>query len=226
LKLNFLFFKKILSYLTDIRVDTASTALNPVLSLSLRKGRYYLTTTNAVYSFGDLYDNFSKTFQKIDFSTCRFKNILVLGFAMGSVPYMLEKVFRQSFRCTGVELDPKIVEWAMQYTIPTLTNQIKLLQADVLDFIGANQEKFDLIIVDIFLDDVIPNQFETLDFLQKTANSLTPNGLLLYNRLSDTPQALKLSLDFFRKNFLAVFPAGKYLDVSGNWMLANREAWV
>lgn len=220
------FLKKILSYLVDIQIDTATTALNPVLNLTLRKGRYYLTTTNAVYSFGDLYDNFLKTFQRIDFDKNRFQNILILGFAMGSVPFMLERVFGQKFHCTGVELDPKIVEWAKRYTLPQLNNKVDLQQNDASRFMAANQEKFDLVIVDLFLDDLIPSQFETVEFLQKISASISPNGLLLYNRLSDTSQAFSATQQFFNQQFKAVFPDGKYLDVEGNWMLANREAWA
>lgn len=221
-----IFIAKILSYLTDVQVDAASTALNPALNLSLRKGRYYLTTTNAVYSFGDLYDNFSKTFQKIDLDKHKFNNILVLGFAMGSVPYMLEKVFGQKFKCTGVELDPKIVEWAKRYTIPALSNRVELVHADAMDFLRENQEKFDLIVVDLFLDDLVPEQFETSYFLEKIAHSLSQYGLLLFNRLSDTPAAMSLTQGFFVEKFKTVFPEGKYLDVGGNWMLANWEAWA
>jgi 2-polyprenyl-3-methyl-5-hydroxy-6-metoxy-1,4-benzoquinol methylase len=220
------FLKKILSYLVDIQIDTASTGLNPVLQLSLRKGRYYLTTTNAVYSFGDLYDNFSKTFQKLDFEKNKFQNLLVLGFAMGSVPFMLERVFGQKMHCTGVEADTKIVEWASKYTLPTLANPIQLIHEDALVFVEKCSQQFDIIVVDLFLDDLVPTQFESLDFLQKTKSLLTPKGLLLFNRLADTEIALSATQFYLEKTFKIVFPEGNYLDVNGNWMLANRAVWV
>lgn len=226
MKLDLIFFKKIFSHLFDIQVDAASTALNPVLNLSLRKGRYYLTTTNAVYSFGDLYDNFSKTFERMDFGNRKYPNLLVLGFALGSVPYMLERVFGQKFKCTGVELDPKIATWARHYTIPTINNPIELVQSDAFEFMEHNHKKFDLIVVDLFLDDVVPSQFESPFFLQRIADSLSIGGLLLYNRLADTTKAINSTNDFFLGNFKDVFPEGNYLDVGGNWMLANRAVWA
>ncbi len=218
------FLKKILSYLVDNQIDTASTALNPVLNLSLRKGRYYLTTTNAVYSFDDLYDNFSKTFQKINFEKNKFQHLLVLGFAMGSVPYMLERVFGQKMHCTGVEADAKIVEWATKYTLPTLSNPIHLIHDDALGFVKKCHQQFDLVVVDLFLDDLVPTQFESLDFLQKTKSLLAPNGLLLFNRLADTAAALTATQLYFEQTFKSVFPEGNYLEVVGNWMLASRAA--
>ncbi len=219
------FLKKILSYLVDIQLDTASTALNPVLQLSLRNGRFYLTTTNAVYSHGDLYDNFLQAFKKLDFAKNNFNNILVLGFAMGSVPYMLERVFHQKFHCTGVEADDKIADWAERFVLPELTNPVNLHRGDAIDFVEKCSLQFDLVVMDVFLDDVIPQQFESDVYLQKLKNLLGPNGLLLFNRLADTPVALELTTDFFEKKFSGIFPEASYMDVSGNWILANRKCW-
>ncbi len=216
-------FKKILSYLVDIQLDKASTDLNPVLDLSLRKGRFYLTTSNAVYSYGDLYDNFLKALQQIDFRENKFEKLLVLGFGMGSVPYMLERVFHQKFNGVGVEADAKIVEWAQQYVLPELANSIQLTHADVLVFVENCKEKFDLIVMDVFLDDLVPTQFETTNFLEKTKALLCDNGLLLFNRLADTEAALEFTEDFFELAFKSVFPEGNYLDVNGNWILANKR---
>jgi len=220
-----LFLKKILSYLVDIQLDTTSTALNPVLQLSLRNGRFYLTTTNAVYSHGDLYDNFLQAFKKLDFAKNKFNNILVLGFGMGSVPYMLERVFNQKFNCTGVEADGQIAAWAERYVLPELTNPVKLHLADAIVFVEKCSLQFDLVVMDVFLDDVVPLQFESDIFLLKLKTLLGPNGLLLFNRLADTPVALELTTDFFQKKFSGIFREASYLDVSGNWILANRKCW-
>ena len=219
------FLKKILSYLVDIQLNTASTALNPMLELSLRKGRFYLTTTHAVYSHGDLYQNFLKTFRRIDFTKNKYNEVLVLGFGMGSVPFMLERVFHQKFRCTGVEADAKIVEWAKHYVLPEMTNPVNLIHGDALDFVKKCGQQFDLMVVDVFLDDVVPAQFESLDFLQSLKKLVSQNGLLLFNRLADTQEAVVLSNDFFEKKFRQVFPEATFLDVSGNWILVNRKAW-
>lgn len=220
-----LFLKKILSYLFDIQLDTASTPLNPVLQLSLRKGRFYLTTTNAVYSYGDLYSNFLQTFKKLDFNKVRFNEVLVLGFGMGSVPFMLTHVFGQKFRCTGVEADEKIIEWATRYLEPNLPVPLHLNHGDAFAFVEKCSHKFDLVVVDIFLDDLVPAQFETMDFLNNAKQLLTENGLLLFNRLADSKTALWSTSAFYENTFKAVFPSGTYLKVEENWVLASRKAW-
>ena len=220
-----LFFKKILSYFVDVHLEKASTPINPVLEISLRKGRFYLTTTNAVYSFGDLYDNFTNTFKRMDFEKNNLKSLLVLGFGMGSVPFMLERIFGQKFLCVGVEADAKIAGWAERYVLPTLKNPVSLLVADALDFAEKHNQKFDLVVVDIFLDNLVPKQFETVEFLKNTKKMLSKNGVLLFNRLADTETARSTTLDFYEKNFKAVFPEGVFLEVDENWILANRQAW-
>ncbi|MBI1227327.1 MAG: hypothetical protein GC192_18995 [Bacteroidetes bacterium] len=215
-----------MSYLVDIQLDKTSTAFNPVLELSLRKGRFYLTTENAVYSYGDLYDNFSKTFQQLDFSKNAFSNMLVLGFGLGSVPYMLEHKFGKKIHCTGIEIDPTIVEWTKRFVLPTLREDIELWNVDALVFLEKTTARFDLIVVDLFLDELVPTQFERIEFLEKLKEHLAPNGLILYNRLSDTSVALADTYTFYEEKFKAVFPSSTYLDVDGNWILANRAAWV
>ncbi len=196
-----------------------------MLQLSLRRGRFYLTTTNAVYSYGDLYGNFLQTFKKLDFNKIKCSEVLVLGFGMGSVPYMLAHVFGQRFRCTGVEADEKIVEWATQYVQPKLTAPLKLHHGDALAFVEKCSQKFDLVVVDIFLDDLVPSQFETLDFLNNAKQLLTENGILLFNRLADSETALWSTSVFYENIFRSVFPVGTYLKVDENWVLASRKAW-
>lgn len=214
-----------MSYLIDIQLDSTSTPLNPSLNLSLRKGRYYLTTPNAVYSYGDLYDNFQKAFHHIDFEKNKFDNLLMLGFGMGSVPFMLERVFHQKFDCTGVEADAKISEWARRYTLPDLSNSINLLHIDAFDFVVNSTEKFDLVVVDIFLDDLVPAQFSTALFLEKVKKLVSQNGFLLINRLADTATALETTQAFYTNAFLAVFPEGTYFEVDGNWILASKKVF-
>ena len=82
-----------LSYFTEIVLERGSSDPNEDLQLGLKKGRYCLSTPNAIYSFGDLYDNFSKSFQQLDIVEKNIKDVLVLGFGLGSIPFMLEKTF-------------------------------------------------------------------------------------------------------------------------------------
>lgn len=216
-------WKKWASYLVDIRLGKASTELNPSLELCWRKGRLYLTTPHAVYSYGDLYDNFTRAFQQLDLDGHRIGEVLVLGFGMGSVPYMLEKVFHKKYCYVGVEADPVIADWATEYLLPLLSSPTLLLHEDALDYVETSTARFDLIVVDLFVDDLVPKQFESPQFLSKLDKILQPNGLLLYNRLTDELEPLRDTRKFFEEKFKPAFPGAYFLDVLGNWILVWKK---
>ncbi len=215
-------WKRLLSYLTEVHLESASTDLNPTLHLALRKGRYCLTTPNAIYSYGDLYDNFLRAFRKLDLDKMAIQDVLILGFGMGSIPYMLEKVFHKNYRYVGVEQDEVIALWASRYVLRELRSPVQLQIADARRFTEYCEEKFDLVVVDIFVDDVVPPAFEEPGFLEALQNLLSDNGLLLYNRLTAQPGDQRATTVFFEDVFKKTFPKATFLDVHGNWMLKNH----
>ncbi|MEL6944963.1 MAG: hypothetical protein AAFO82_20090, partial [Bacteroidota bacterium] len=48
-------WKRWWSYLSEIHIESAPNEINPHLYVSLRNGRYQLSTANAIYSYEDLY---------------------------------------------------------------------------------------------------------------------------------------------------------------------------
>ncbi len=151
-----------------------------------------------------------------------FEDALILGFGLGSIPYMLEKKFKQNYRYVGVERDEVIALWATKYVLSELRSPIQLQIADARLFAATCSEQFDLVIMDVFLDDFIPEEFEEIEFLEDLRSLLKENGLLLYNRLAAQEWDRKLSLAFFENIFKKVFPEADYYSVKGNWMLKSR----
>ena len=215
-------WKNWLSYFTEIILEIGSTDLNPDLQLGLKKGRYCLSTPNAIYSFGDLYNNFSKSFQIIKITEEEVKDVLVLGFGLGSIPYMLEKVFHKKCTFVGVEADEMIALWAKQYVVDELDSAVQMNITNAIIFVELCNQKFDLIAMDIFIDDKIPSEFEGISFLENLKSLLNEDGILMYNRLALNGLAKDRTESFFNNEFKSVFPEGRYLDVGGNWMLLNH----
>lgn len=217
-------WKKYLSHLFEFHIESAPSEINPHLYVSLRQGRYQLSTAKAIYSFADLYDNFTLTFQQVDLSD-EIQDVLLLGFGLGSIPYMLEKKFNKAYNYTAVEIDENVLYLANKYTLPELTSSITLMPADAFAFAHYCQETFDLICMDVFLDDVVPADFETEAYLLQLKSLLNPNGILLFNKLAATPKDRKQASQFV-KTFEKIFPNGLYLDVNGNWMLVNDRKFL
>ena len=215
-------WKRILSYFAEIKLEAVEGQINPELVLSLHKGRYCLSTPNAIYSFADLYDNFSKSFQLMPLGKMSISDVLILGFGLGSIPYMLEKKFGKKYRYTGVEADEAVALWASRYVLDELTSPVEMHLMDAALFVEMCQVQYDMVVMDIFLDDEIPAEFQSVSYLKKLEALLKPEGILLYNCLSLKEEDKIKTGSFFKNEFKKVFPAATYFDLGGNWMLLNR----
>ena len=216
-------WKKWLSYLFEFHIESAPSQYNPHLYVSLKNGRYQLCTAHAVYSFEDLYTNFFQTFKHLDLNKREIKNVLVLGLGLGSIPHMLENNFQQNYHYTLVEIDENIIALAEKYCLSRLSSPTMTIQADAYAFIMQNHDQYDLICMDIFLDDVIPSQFESPAFLEALKSTLSDNGILLYNRLYRQKEDKQKTIAFFEGPFSEIFSDAQYLDVSGNWVLMGER---
>ncbi|MFT5382823.1 MAG: spermidine synthase [Saprospiraceae bacterium] len=219
-------WKRLLSYIFELHLESTSSEYNPHLHVSLRDGRYQLSTANAIYSFEDLYDNFTVAFQQIDLNKISGTNVLLLGFGLASVPIILEKQFHKKYHFTGVEIDEEVLYLANKYALDDLTSRFNLICADAYPFVLQCEEQFDLVIMDVFFDDVIPEQFESEIFLDRLKSLTAPGGLLMYNRLAFNKRDIAATKSFYENTFSKVFKDGTFLEVKGNWMLLDRRDLV
>ena len=205
----------------EIPLEHLSSEVNETLHLSLNKGRYQLSTDNAIYSYGDLYDNFTKTFKKVAFHQIPGNEMLILGFGLGSIPIMLEKKFEQRFYYTGIEADATVIHLVNKYLLPYLKSGVELIQTDAEIFVELCTQKFGIICMDVFLDSKVPPQFETERFLEQLKKLLLPGGILLFNKLANDKLSTDQTKYFYEYTFKNIFPEAAHLDVGGNWMLVS-----
>jgi len=216
-------WKVILSYLFELPVEFIGSGVHQSLTVTLSKGRYQLSTPHAIYSYGDLYENFVKVFEHLDWKRVYGDQVLLLGLGLGSIPYMLERKFEKSFDYAAVEIDAQVIRLAQKYVLRDLASQVSVWQADASEFMQMTEQQWDLICVDIFVDDVIPAAVMRREFLEDLKLSLGDSGLLLYNCLARSAEDIKATSTFVDNTFLPVFPDGGILDVGGNWILVNDK---
>lgn len=216
-------WKRLLSYIVEWHIESAPNDINPHLYVSLRYGRYQLSTANAVYSFEDLYTNFSRAFARLELDKLAIENVLILGFGLGSIPTMLEQKFNKNYHYTAIELDEAIIYLANKYTLPQLKSPIEILCADAFAYVMQCQQQFDMICMDVFLDASTPDHFKTIDYLEKLKELLSPKGIVLYNCLAAKKSDLKAAQIFYERTFSKVFTNANYFDVGGNWMLIGKK---
>jgi len=218
-------WKRMLSYVSERHIESAPSELNPHLYVSLVKGRYQLATKNAIYSFADLYSNYRLAFEALEWSRLEGSEVLLLGVGLGSIPFMIETKFDQKMRYTGVEIDENVLYLANKYVLGDLKSPMEMHCADAWNYIVQSNDKFEIICMDVFVDDEIPDRLFSMDFLELLKDHLTPSGVLMYNCLARTDTDIHAAKKFLFDEFLTVFPEGGYLDVRGNWMLVNRKAY-
>lgn len=215
-------WKKYLSHLVPFTIEVTEGTHNHYLEVLYSRGRYQLNTENAIYSFEDLYINYYQAFEALKIQDRAIKNVLILGFGLGSIPVMLERNFKQHYHFTGVELDEEVLILANKYGISGLSSPIELICADAIQFTRQCSRTFDMICMDVFKDAKVPLAFETLDFLEDLKSLIAPNGLLLYNRMAHNEVQKAANQQFFEQRFATVFPEGRSLELGSNWMLVNK----
>ena len=213
-------WQRLLSYMVDVPIETLRSDDHDTLQISLVRNRFQLSTEKSIYSFDDLYLNFLRAFRKVELPPDG-ANVLLLGLGLGSVPFMLESVFEKDYQITAVELDETVIELASKYTLPRLRNKVMVVHADAAIYLQVDINRYDMIIVDVFIEDIIPGFFEQTKGLKQIKERLLPNGMLLYNRLYRTKRDKELTEKFYNEVFLKVFKEGSRIDVDGNWILKN-----
>jgi spermidine synthase len=211
-----------LSYLFEWPIGSFSTPYNHRLEVVLHQGRYKLITDGAIYSFGDLYSNYRRSFEQLNWSSHQFHSCLVLGLGLGSIPDMLTQVFKKEMEFTAVEIDEVVTKLAIDYVLKPKHIKVQVFTADAASFLEWHVGKYDLICSDVFVGDHIPADLETIEALEAMRDMLKPGGILMYNRLSRYQPDIDKNLRFRNDVFLKVFPEGGYLDVGGNWMFVSR----
>lgn len=174
------------------------------LEVNRRHGHIVLDSEHVNYSFGMLHQVFQEAFVKANRDVLSFRNALLLGFGAGSVAYILQKELDFKGNITGVEIDPKVIEMARKYFGLDDLQNLKLEIDDAYSFVFRERNKYDLIVVDLFIDHLIPEKFDQKDFLIQLNRLLEKEGMLLYNRMNQSFKD-KTRIELLRKAFADVF---------------------
>lgn len=180
-------FKKILSYFIPVNLLKKDSDVSQRLEVTLNYGKLVLDSKNTNYSYGSLQRILRKGLHYIGFERIRgFNNVLVLGVAGGSVIKTLSEDIGYKGHITGVEIDPKVIELANKYFGLSDVPNCNIVIEDAFEFVLKCQKKYDLIIIDIFKDTVMPSFLFEEFFITHICQMLTVNGFILFNTMTLT----------------------------------------
>lgn len=169
---------KLLSYLYPITKKIQSE-FSGLVEITWYNGKKHLNSKNANYSYGSLQRILKFGLNHIDLN--KVNSVLLLGLGGGSVVETLRNDFSYSNSITAVDIDPTIIEIAKNEFQLKEDEFLKIVCADALDFMSLNNDQFDLIIIDLFIDIEVPQAFLRMPFWKNVIKASSTNGAILFN---------------------------------------------
>lgn len=217
------------SYIFPYPVEQRKGSLTSYLEVVLDNGKLVLNTANVNYSYGSLHDIFYKTFQKLNIRDREIKNVLILGFGGGSIASLLIDTFHKNCTITGVEADEVVIELAKKHFNIERFKNLTIDKTDAYNFVSGCTQKFDLIAVDIFVEDETPEKFSDNQFLLAVSNLLTPCGIICYNRMLPSTKGGIQEVELTKSIDQLIGPnriLKYYTGGRTNWMFVHDRALV
>lgn len=141
----------------------------------------------------------------------RVQRILIVGLGGGSLPSFLRRHYADAV-IDVVDIDPEVINVAKQFFEFREDAAMHAHLADGRTFIESVRAPYDVIFLDAFGSDSVPEKLTTLEFLQAVRRALTPNGVVVGNIWG--PHANRLYHSMVR-TYRALFEELAVLDVRG-----------
>lgn len=186
-------WRKWLSYLIPVSKE-AKSDFSGTLEVTWRKGKKVLDSTNANYSYGALQDVLRFGLNHASWS--KSGNVLVLGLGAGSVVEVLVDECGHTGPIFGVEWDEQIIELAYSdFQLGRFTN-LEVFCEDAFHFLEDHHAEYDLIVVDLFLDNATHPQVLSDEFLSSLETLAGPNSAILVNAGMKSEDTTSVFTDF------------------------------
>ena len=135
---------------------------------------------------------FSSNFNK------KIPALLILGLGGGAQVKSYNSYYDVN-KITAVEIDPLIIDLGKKY-FDLNTKNLKTINCDAYAYIETVKEKYNIIILDIFKENVFDSSKNLSVFLSNISNHLTTEGVLFINKLRSDPANNSLGNDL-KKDF-------------------------
>ncbi|MBW6490553.1 MAG: hypothetical protein K0B15_05085 [Lentimicrobium sp.] len=178
-------FRYLSSFTSEQSVGWYKSNFGPDIEVCLINGRYQINAGSVNYSFGPLHDAFRRYFHIDPPESGTHNPVLILGFGGGSVANILRKELNLPNPITGVEIDEMIIKAGFEHFDTDKLRDLNLIIDDAYDYVFNCKLSYKLIVVDIYIDDQVPEKFETEEFIAQVSRCLQSGGKLVFNKLID-----------------------------------------
>lgn len=188
--------RKIISYIFPVTRKIKSE-YSGYLELTLLNGRKLLDTAHANYSYGSLQRVLAFSLKQVQLSGV--ETVLLMGLGGGSVVKTLREVFNYEGYIVAVDVDPVVIRIAGEEFGVVSDSRTTIKCIDAFDFIRKGEDKFDLVIIDLFIDNKIPRKFLAMDFWNAVKVKIRDNGYIIFNTISETTDNIEEIKDELKK---------------------------
>lgn len=179
------------SYIWGQRLSTYNSIVNGKLEVWLVNGKLILNSAHANQSYDSLHFVFKQVFENIQLANQPVRNTLLLGLGAGSVPAIIEEELVMHCKITAVEKDPLMIELGKKYFDLNRFKHLQIVMDDAMHYVQSCKQQFELIIIDLFVDDHVPEPFTSELFLTDLNRLLSREGFVLFNMIVQTPSQLE-----------------------------------
>lgn len=116
------------------------------------------------------------------------RSVLIIGLGGGTIPRALQEVIPEA-RIDVVEIDPAVVSVARRYFDLGQSSKLNVIEADGRVHVKRalrGEQRYDLIMLDAFDHEYIPEHLLTQEFLKEVRSLLAPGGVLAANTFSSS----------------------------------------
>ncbi len=107
-------------------------------------------------------------------------SILMIGLGGGTIVYQINRLYNQKIDMDVVEIDENMVKLAREF-IPEDIKNINLFIEDGIEFLKKSKKKYELVFLDAYDGDKIPDSFLDEKTISYINNTLTSDGILAIN---------------------------------------------
>lgn len=215
---------KLISYFSDVTVEKANSEISGALQVRWVNGRLVLDSGNANYSYGSLHRLFRRVFHSLDITSSPPSNLLLLGLGGGSVVSILRDEFKLDLPITAVEIDPEVIRLARDHFGLDRFNNLEIQCRDAEAFMQDASMLYGMIIVDLFVDNNVPEPFTSLSFLAACKSKLMKEGTLIVNFIALSANQLNQYLSLLRNLDAAGFRYTEMMLFASNKVLIIRSS--
>ena len=189
-------FKKYLSYIFPIKLESGIAQDEVPLHVYYDNGKIKLFTNNTNYSGGKLKSTFKKALKEIKVENK--DKVLILGFGLGSVWEIIKRGKKKNPFIVGVDYEPLILHFIKRY-FPHILSDVKtdVFITDAHKYLINCEQKYSLIIIDLFFDDQVSDIVLNHDFVYNLSTICNASTTIVLNTMNISKTQLSVYLNHF-----------------------------